>query len=191
EVFKEVWQTDKLLTSIDGVAISPPPELGGFSFAVADSHWFHVDQGATRQGRHAYQGALYLEETTETDYVFRVLEGSHKWHKKFYETFPEVARKASKYDFYKLTPEQFQWYQDRGCVQRRIPVPKGGMVLWDSRTIHDNNRPEFGRANSDRWRFVVFSCMTPAVWAKPADISAKQKAYKEMLMTAHWPSQNV
>ncbi|KAK6175695.1 hypothetical protein SNE40_014096 [Patella caerulea] len=191
DVFKEVWQTNKLLTSFDGVAISPPPELGGSAYAVADAHWFHLDQGAIRQGLHAYQGAVYLEETTESDYVFRVLEGSHKLHKQFFEKFSKAARKASRHDFYKLTPVEYEWYMEHGCVQRTIPVPKGGMVLWDSRTIHDNNKPQFGRPNSDRWRFVVFSCMTPAIWARAADIAKKRTAYKKMLMTSHWPSQEV
>ncbi|XP_041378397.1 uncharacterized protein LOC121390605 [Gigantopelta aegis] len=77
KVFEEIWQTKKLLTSVDGVAISPPPEDGSNCYA-ADSCWLHLDQSGARKGLHVYQGALYLESTSETDYCFRVMKGSNR-----------------------------------------------------------------------------------------------------------------
>lgn len=65
------------------------------------------------------------------------------------------------------------------------------MVLWDSRNVHDNIAPLKGRANADKWRFVVFVSMGPAVWAKKKDIQLKKKAYNDMVGTAHWSCQGV
>uniref|UniRef100_A0A8W8JQV6 Uncharacterized protein n=2 Tax=Magallana TaxID=2171616 RepID=A0A8W8JQV6_MAGGI len=36
-----------------------------------------------------------------------------------------------------------------------------------------------------------FVCMTPAKWAKQSDIKMKRTAYENLLLTTHWPSQNV
>ncbi|RUS81803.1 hypothetical protein EGW08_010440, partial [Elysia chlorotica] len=83
------------------------------------------------------------------------------------------------------------WFKSKGCTRRRIPCPKGGLVLWDSRLFHANARPVEGRQHPGRWRFVVFVCMTPAAWASPSDLQVKRRAYQELKMTTHWPSEEV
>ena len=65
-----MWQTKKLLSSFDAVAISAPPQDRN-DFATPGSAWLHLDQPAKRQGLHCYQGAVYLEESSDTDYCFR------------------------------------------------------------------------------------------------------------------------
>lgn len=164
---------------------------GNTDFGDPDTHWFHMDQGSWRKGLHVYQGAVYLEETTETDFCFRTLENSVQFHEEFYKTFPDAVKEAAGEDFYRLSQEHFDWYLSKGCKVAKVPVPKGGMVLWDSRTVHDNKAPLKGRSNSDRWRFVVFVCMAPAIWATENDLKLKKQAYNEMVATAHWPSQGV
>ena len=84
---------------------------------------------------------------------------------------------------------QVAWYKEQGCTLKSVAVPKGGMVLWDSRVIHDTCLPIRGRANTDRWRFVTFVCMTPASSASKHDLGKKRRAYDELLLTNHWPSQ--
>jgi hypothetical protein len=140
---------------------------------------------------HAYQGALYLEETTETDYCFRILEPSHKYHEEFYSSHPNAVRITKQCEFLKLSSSEVKWFKEKGCTEHKIPVPKGGMLLWSSQTVHDNCKPEVGRPNSGRWRFAVFSCMAPAFWATPRDLEKKREAYKNVQMTAHWPSTGV
>ncbi|VDH93886.1 Hypothetical predicted protein [Mytilus galloprovincialis] len=119
-----------------------------------------MDPDSCREGLHVYQGAVYLEETTENDYCFRVLENSVQVHKEFYESFPKVIEETTGKDFYCLSKEHFDWYLSKGCKIKKVPVP---MVLWDSRMIHDNIAPLAGRPYSKRWRFVVFVCMAPAI----------------------------
>ncbi|XP_062571559.1 uncharacterized protein LOC134233591 [Saccostrea cucullata] len=191
-VFSELWETEKLLSSVDGVAVSPPPEMMPDRPKFRTKKTFlHLDQGSKRQGLHAYQSGVYLEESSDSDHCFRVLKGSHKLIKDFYDNFSLAARQSSAFEYYELTQEEIDWYKDRGCPATTVPVPRGGMVLWDSRLVHDNARPVEGRPRSDRWRHVVFVCMTPAKWAKQSDIKIKREAYEHLLMTTHWPSQGV
>lgn len=132
-----------------------------------------------------------MEETSDDDHCFRVIEESPKYHKEFLDTFEEAAKESAGEDFYRLKAEYVDWYKSKGLKEKKIPVPKGGMVLWDSRTVHDNVKPEKGREHSDRWRFVVFVCMTPARWARTKDLALKKEAFEKMVATAHWPSQGV
>ncbi|PVD36947.1 hypothetical protein C0Q70_03940 [Pomacea canaliculata] len=185
-VFQTIWQTDKLLSSFDAVAIAEPPEKESKAFNTPNTNWFHLDQRAMRVGLHSYQGAVYLEEASETDYCFRVLVGSHKQYESFYYRDESVAKKSNK-----LNNNDVAWYQQHDCYPSKVSVPKGGMVVWDSRLVHDNCRPEEGRPNKDRWRFVVFVCMTPARWARKKDLQMKREAYEKLLMTCHWPSQGI
>lgn len=190
-VFETLWGTDKLLTSVDGVSIAEPPEQGRNKFSKPDDCWFHLDQGSWRKGLHAYQGAVYLEETSPSDYCFRVLEGSQRFHQDLFDNFSDVNAGMARKDFYILKNHHLDFFQNKGCVKKKVPVPKGGMVLWDSRTVHDTLASVEDRAQADRWRFVTFVCMTPAIWASKKDFEVKRKAYKEMLCSVHWPSQGV
>ncbi|XP_060073745.1 uncharacterized protein LOC132553514 [Ylistrum balloti] len=190
-IFAKVWKTDKLLSSADAIAISKPPEQGSEEYADPDKEWLHLDQAVYRQGLHAYQAGVYLEETTDTDHCLRVMAHSHLYHADFFNTFPPAATRSRRCEFLKLSKAQKAWYDARGCKRTKVPVPKGGMVLWDSRTVHDNMKPVYGRPNKDRWRFVVFVSMTPAIWASPEAIEKKNIAYDKMLTTAHWASMGV
>ena len=59
-VFEQLWKTDKLLTSVDAIAIGRSPEDGAEDFQVPGKYWLHADTSVSRIGLHAYQGALYL-----------------------------------------------------------------------------------------------------------------------------------
>ncbi|XP_062569438.1 uncharacterized protein LOC134231494 [Saccostrea cucullata] len=190
KIFQEVWGTEKLLSSIDGIAISKPPE-NKREYRDIHKDWLHLDQGIRREGLHAYQGAVYLEEQTRDDYCFRVLSKSHLYHSEFFKTFPNAVTKTECTDFYKLNNNEKDFFFKNGCTFECVPVPKGGIVLWDSRTVHDNTPPVSERPNHDRWRFVVFVSMTPAIWAGEKDIEFKQDVYRRMLLTSHWSSQGL
>ncbi|PVD36950.1 hypothetical protein C0Q70_03943 [Pomacea canaliculata] len=191
--YRTIWQTDKLLSSVDGIAIAEPPEKKSQEFHTPNTNWFHLDQSAMRVGFHGYQGAVYLEEASENDYCFRVLVGSPKLYESFYDRdeIEAEAKKSNELGHYMLSNNDVAWYHQHGCYPRKVPVPKGGMVVWDARLVHDNCRPEEGRPNKDRWRFVVFVCMTPARWARKKDLQLKREAYEKLMMTSHWPSQGI
>jgi len=170
QVFQEVWGTDKLLTSFDAIAIGRPPEEGEEAFQKPDSHWLHVDQSAFRIGLHAYQGAVYLEESCEDDWTMHLMEGSHNHFNLIYENSPKARITSNINGYWGVKKEDIKKMEDRGCAIKRVPVPKGGIVLWDSRLIHANARPLEGRKNPGRWRYCVFVSMTPAIWASKEDM---------------------
>ncbi|XP_061181143.1 uncharacterized protein LOC133189760 [Saccostrea echinata] len=190
-VFAQLWNTDKLLSSVDAIAIGRPPEDGKEEFESPGQHWLHTDQSAKRKGLHAYQGGVYLETTDEDDWTFHLMEGSHKYLDEFYKLNKKQAFKSSINEYYHLRDEDFEWFKDKGCKTIRLPVPKGGMVLWDSRLVHANARPLRNRNNPGRWRFTIFICMTPAIWATKDDYEKRKVAYECGCMTTHWPSGGV
>ncbi|KAJ8310364.1 hypothetical protein KUTeg_012229 [Tegillarca granosa] len=49
-VFASIWKTNKLLSSMDGIAIGEPPELGRTTFREPGYNWFHIDQGTLEGG---------------------------------------------------------------------------------------------------------------------------------------------
>lgn len=191
KVFAQIWKTDKLLSSIDAIAIGRPPEEGQEDFDRPDNHWLHLDQGASRVGLHAYQGAVYLEAADEDDWTLHALEGSHAYFDEFYEQNEKAFAKSMLYNFYELSDEDIEQYERKGCRLKRVPVPKGGMVIWDSRLVHANISPVKGRKNAGRWRFCVFVSMTPAIWASEEDMKKKREAYEHACMTKHWSSQGI
>ena len=189
KIFAQLWKTEKLLTSYDAIAIGRPPEDGQEEFEVPGKHWLHTDQIASRIGLHAYQGALYLEEQCKDDWTFHVLEGSHKLMDDFYAKYPKAAEQAEPNGYYNLSPDELQFYKEAGFSRTvRVPVPKGGMALWDSRLIHANARPLMKRKHPGRWRYTVFVSMTPAIWASEEDIRDHKLAYESVMMTSHWSS---
>ena len=189
-VFAQLWGTHELLSSVDNVAIGRPPEDGEEDFHREGQHWLHCDQGPRRKGLHCYQGAVYLEHCGEDDWTFYVLEKSHDLFERFYKESEHalVERKDDPlWRLRHLNDEDLKWYLDQGSVPRRIAVPKGGMILWDSRLIHSNARPLRNRKHAGRWRYVVFVSMAPAAWATPEDLQIKRDAYNNLKMTTHWP----
>ncbi|KAK3760721.1 hypothetical protein RRG08_009357 [Elysia crispata] len=183
-VFAQVWGTNKLLSSMDFISIGRPPEDGEEKFWEDGDNWLHVGQSADRVSLHAYQGAVYLEDCEEDDWTFEVFEGSHTY-------FDEFMDRTDQWRCNKIDGPELEWFKSKGCKRRRVPCPKGGIILWDSRLVHANARPLKGRNHPGRWRYIVFVCMTPSAWASPCDLKVKQQAYEELKLTAHWPSEGV
>lgn len=163
---------------------------GDSEFRKPDDNWLHLDQRAQRQDLHAYQGAVYVEETTDQDYCFRVMKGSHEFHSEFFAASAPAREHSKRADHYRLKDEDRVWYEEKGCPITFVPVPRGGMVVWDSRTVHDNAPPCSGRKDTQRWRCVTFVSMTPAQWASGEDLAFKNKIYNDLAMTSHWSSQS-
>lgn len=38
---------------------------------------------------------------------------------------------------------------------------------------------------------MVIVCMGPANWASPNDLEQKREVYEDLLLTHHWPAQNI
>ncbi|KAK3608565.1 hypothetical protein CHS0354_042550 [Potamilus streckersoni] len=190
-VFEQLWKTEKLLSSFDAIAIGRPPEDGVERFDEPGRSWLHLDQNHSRVGLHACQGAVYLEEACEDDWTLQVLESSHKYFTEFFEQNHKASLRSNLNALYRLRDNDFDFFEKKNCQVKRVPVTKGGMVLWDSRLVHANANPQRGRKHHGRWRYVVFVSMTPAHWAGPDDLETRKFAYENVKMTTHWSSNGV
>jgi hypothetical protein len=148
-------------------------------------HDLHHDQFPPMQGLHAYQGAIYLEAAELDDYCFMVIAGSHKYYTEYFKHFS--GGKGNNM----VTAEGIKWFEEQGCVVKRIAVPQGGLVLWDARTAHCGAPPLTGRKNPGRHRCVLIQCMGPAIWATEDDIKRKKEGYDKLQNSHHWPSEKV
>jgi len=182
-VFQTLWKENDLLVSYDGICFQAPPELTGKYSEKYSEPWWHMDQGKKKRGFHCVQAFVNLEETTEEDGCFICLPGSHKFHQEFMDIF---GAEYGNNDWVKLEEKHRAWYLAKGLRPVRVPCPKGGMVLWDSRTVHCNASALRGRKTL-RPRIVIYVCMTPRRLIKTADLKKKQKYFHEGRMTSHWP----
>ena len=140
-MFEQLWKTDKLLTSVDAIAIGRSPEDGAEEFQVPGKYWPHADTSVSRVGLHAYQGALYMEEQRKKDWTLQVIEGSHKLLNNVLDNNHTKAEISVRKGLYKLQDEDMEYFEGMKCRIVRVPVPKGGLALWVSRLVHANARP--------------------------------------------------
>jgi len=147
-VFAEIWGTDELACSFDGVNVDRPklnpsrqaPKLG-----------LHTDQdpASNPAGLRCVQGVLSLTRTVTACSGTSLVPGSHRYHREMLlERFPTPA-KEFKRDWIVLPDPALNWLLARpGCNIVHVETSAGDMVLWDSRTIHCGRRV---RATGMRW----------------------------------------
>lgn len=163
EVFAELWQTlpTELLSSIDGVTY----HTGASVFDPAKAGYaLHLDQGFGPDSKGIFrcvQGLVTANDINAGDGTFRCLLGSHHHHGAYADAFGYAAKDSPKNWHVvardSVTP-QLQWYFDKGCTDLCVTVPRGGMVLWDSRTVHSGIQP---LQKHKAIRNVVYTCYVP------------------------------
>ncbi|CAJ1368148.1 unnamed protein product, partial [Effrenium voratum] len=82
QAFAGIWGTDELITSFDGINVFRPWHAG---FSKTEGGWFHVDQGATQQGRCCVQGLVSLYDQNERTGGLVVKPKSHLRHQELCE----------------------------------------------------------------------------------------------------------
>ena len=167
QVFRDLWQTDELVTGFDGTCWIPP------YWNRRDVHWIHTDQAASAQGLHCIQGFVSL--TNNVDRSFVVYEGSHLLH----EAYMEKYGYTGKNNWRIIKPEYLA-----GMTPKVLQVNAGDMVLWDSRTFHQN---QYGRLPEER--LVQYVCFLPRHHPNntPGQQNLRRKYYRKRRTTAHWP----
>jgi hypothetical protein len=178
-----IWKckNEDLLVSFDGISMHLPPEYTNRGW-YRGNKWYHTDQSYLRSGFECVQSFVTLNDVNRGDATLGFMEGSHRYHEEFRENFGVKDKK----DWYKLNECQERFYLNRGCNFKRIMCPKGSLVLWDSRTIHCGVEPLRERENPNI-RSIVYLCYMPRAECSDANLRKKQKAFKEMRMTSHWP----
>ncbi len=182
DVFAGIWNVNRedLLVSFDASSFHLPPEDTNCGYF--NNYWLHCDQSFMRNDFECIQSWITGYDVHEDDATLVVIENSHKFHKDFKEHF-NVNRKE---DWFQLNDTHIQFFLDKGCTIKRISCPAGSMVLWDSRTIHCGSEPIKGR-NQPNFRNVSYICMMPRSKASDVNLDKKQKAFKNLRTTSHWP----
>jgi ectoine hydroxylase-related dioxygenase (phytanoyl-CoA dioxygenase family) len=181
DVFAKIWDVNNedLLTSFDASSFHFPPEETKRGFFK--KYWFHADQSFTRNNFECVQSWVTGYDVNEDDATLVILEGSNNYHEAFKNHF-NIEKKD---DWYQLNDEELKFYLDNGCKITRIACPAGGMVFWDSRTIHCGTEPLKTR-EKENFRNVSYICMMPRKLATEANLEKKRKAFNNIRTTTHW-----
>ena len=171
DVFKSFWDTDELVTSFDGCCYYPSNYVG------KDSCWTHSDQSSLKKGRQCIQSFVSLTSNSERTFV--VYEGSHKLHEDHSDTY-NIEDPS---DWYMIEPEYLEKIQDK---KRILKVDAGSLVLWDSRTFHQNT---CSNSECKEERLVQYLCYLPKNNANNDEqMQNKRKYYfNTYRTTSHYP----
>lgn len=170
-VFKGLWDCDELIVSFDGSNYIPK------NCTKKDKHWTHTDQSPSKKGLNCYQGMVTLTDNKERTLV--VYEGSHKLHEKY---FADRGIKEGA-DWQIL---DYEYLETIKHLRKPLHIPAGALVIWDSRTFHQNR---YGEANSEE-RMTQYVCYLPRNHVKNTNAITKKrvKYFKEKRTTSHWPA---
>jgi hypothetical protein len=183
DIFAKIWDcnNEDLLTSFDISSFHLPPEITKRGF-FENKYWFHSDQSYTKPDFECVQSWVTGYDVNEGDATLVILEKSHKLHNEFAQKF-NIDKKE---DWYLLNEEEIKFYKDN-CEIKKITCPAGSMVLWDSRLIHCGMEPEKTRVIPN-FRNVSYICMMPRKLVSEDILIKKQKAFKNLRTTTHWPN---
>ena len=142
KVFKKLWNTEDLIVSFDGCCYIPK------ECSKKDRLWTHTDQAADSKGLKCYQSFVSLTKNCERTII--LYENSHLFHEDY---FKEKNITGSKN--WNLIDEDYLEKIKYG--KRVLSVNPGDLVIWDSRTFHQN---QYGKPNSEE-RIVQYLCYLP------------------------------
>jgi hypothetical protein len=173
--FRDIWETNELVTGFDGSCWMPSSMIG------KDGNWTHTDQAPDTKGRVCVQGFIAL--TNNKERTLQVYEGSHLLH----EQYMREKEITGKKNWLLIEPAYLKTIEDKKKV---LNIKAGSLVLWDSRTFHQNRNiintlP--GQPNEER--MVQYVCFLPKNHPKnTANMSKKRlKYYEDRRTTSHWP----
>ena len=170
EVFKQLWRTDELVVSFDGSCFIPK------SCKKKDNIWTHSDQSPLINRHLCYQGFVSLTENKERTLV--VYDKTHTIHHNYFKEKGEMT----KANWQKIDPKDVEASRS---LKRVLPVPAGALVLWDSRTFHQN---QYGEPESEE-RIVQYVCYKPKHDPQntPSVQKKRLKYFETSRTTSHWP----
>ena len=171
EVFRGIWDCEELIVSFDGSCYVPKSETRD------NKVWTHTDQAPNNNKFSCVQSFMTLTENRERTLI--VYEGTHKLHKKYFEDRGISHNK----NWQKIELDYLKEIRDR---KRVLYVKPGSLVLWDSRTFHQN---QFGKPNSEE-RMVQYLCYLPKNHKKNTGsmIAKRLKYFNTRRTTSHWPT---
>jgi hypothetical protein len=170
-IFRSLWNCEKLISSFDGSCYISKDT------SKIDKLWTHTDQAPNRDGLECYQGFVALTSNKERTLV--VYENSHLMHNLHFKSKGINSSKN-----WQLIDKPT--LDSMSSLKRVLDVPAGALVLWDSRTFHQN---QYGAPKSEE-RLVQYVCYLPDSHKKNTQ-SMKTKRLKyfyDCRTTSHWPA---
>lgn len=213
DVFAQIWNTNDLIVSMDGMSIMCPPEIRKVHFTP----WPHVDQAILQRQdkvKHSntppmgfvsesvlkmspftIQGQFLFENSFDGDGGFYCIPKSHL---RFNEFAPELAvinaqEKRTEGDYYNYLLDFFDHAKDESgnsyCL-KHITAPRGSLILWDSRTVHWNQHPSENRPCIDepKVRMVGYLCYVPKTRLTNDGRILRKEAFETGVSTGHNPA---
>jgi ectoine hydroxylase-related dioxygenase (phytanoyl-CoA dioxygenase family) len=167
--FKAIWETNELTTGFDGTCWMPS------DCKKSDGIWTHTDQAPDTKGIACFQGFIALTNNKERSLV--VYEGSHLLHESYMLEKGITGKKnwtLIEHDYLSRIAEK----------KKVLEVSAGSLVLWDSRTFHQN---QYGKIGEER--IVQYVCFLPKNNSKNTNAQKKKrmKYFTERRTTSHWP----
>lgn len=176
--FRDIWGTRELAVSFDGTGYMPQWYQG------VQNSWMHCDQSPDKKGLHCVQGLVSLTKNMERTFV--VYPKTHKYHEEYCESRGLVGKEWG--DWVKID-EAGQKYVTQNFARVPVRVNAGDMVLWDSRTIHENQSgPEYHDARHAEERIVQYVSYLPKndVGYTEDVARLRQLCFEEKRTTNHW-----
>jgi ectoine hydroxylase-related dioxygenase (phytanoyl-CoA dioxygenase family) len=167
-VFKNIWKTDEVVVSFDGCCYIPA------DCKKKDGVWTHTDQAPTKKGLKCIQGFVALTDNTERTLV--VYEGSHKLHEEYAKEYNLTSTK----DWLLIEQNYLDKISDK---KRVLNVKAGSLVLWDSRTFHQN---QYGAKDNNEERIVQYVSYLPRCNLTKKMLEKRQKYFADKRTTSHW-----
>lgn len=172
DLFSRIYGTRDLLSSFDGFGLYPK----GFVIPLG-KRWGHRDQNPKDNTFRCYQGVLTVTDPAPN------AGGLVLWPETLHTDF------SKEYDVSKVTGNWFSIPTDFQLgTGKLIRVPKGTIVLWDSRIAHQNT-PGLDVEFPDR--AVLYISMQPKRSVTKHHLEKRQKYYETGRTTSHWSSKGM
>jgi hypothetical protein len=175
-VYEAIYGTDQLCVGMDNVFFNTSRRPSAEKAPQLTSNlWPHADLNAhlKPEGKYdVYQSVVYLWPAGEETSATVVWPGSHQ---KPFERLMSMTNARS--HFCLLPRPDHPTFVEHA---RRVPVPRGGMLLWESKTIHQ------GWPHGPRLAIPV--CYEPVSRRSKAALESKVEAVRNGLPTTHWAS---
>jgi len=169
DIYKRLWDTDELIVSFDGSCYIPK------ECNKKDSIWTHTDQASNNSNLMCYQGFVSLTDNKER--TLTVYKGSHLLHLDY---FKDKEKNNKNWNLI-----EHSYLEKIKETKQVLNVPGGSLVIWDSRTFHQN---QYSVANCEE-RLVQYICYLPKNNKKntKAQQTKRLKYFNELRTTSHWP----
>ena len=170
-IFKRIWNTDEIVTSFDGCCYYPQ------DYNRENQYWIHSDQSCLKKGLRCIQSFVSLTKNKEK--TFMVYENSHKLHQDYGNKY-NITNPS---DWNPIAEEYVYRIKDSLKI---LEVDAGSMVLWDSRTFHQNT---CGNPENREDRLIQYICFLPKNVEANNKIEREKRRYyfENRYTTNHYP----